>query len=233
MQIKGFQKFSLLDYPEKICAIVFTPGCTLRCPFCYNPELVANDPGLRVFAEKEILAFLAQRRGKLEGLVITGGEPTLQRDFPNFILAVKALGYLVKVDTNGTQPVMLRRLIAERLVDYIAMDIKTDLKRYPLLKPSVPLARIYQSAKLLSEEAAQQGIAYEFRTTVVPKIVDRKAIENIGKRIQGAERYALQQYRPEKTLQKDYCSRVYSDQELKSLKKIAQRYVKKVELRGI
>lgn len=231
MKIRGFQKFSLIDYPDKISAIIFTPGCTMRCPFCYNPELVWNDPKLPDFKEKEVLAFLQKRKGKLEALTITGGEPTLQPDLTRFVRAVKNLGYAVKLDTNGSNPALLRKLIEQKLLDFVAMDIKTTWKNYQQLKPKVDLGKVKESTYLLKD--SDRDLATEFRTTVVPRLIDAKVIEMIGRTLQGAKRYALQQYRPEKTLQKDFDSTVYPEEKLRAFQKIAEKYVEEVEVRGI
>ncbi|MDP2918583.1 MAG: anaerobic ribonucleoside-triphosphate reductase activating protein [bacterium] len=235
MEIRGFQKFSLLDYPGKIAAIIFTPGCTLRCPFCYNPELVNNDLALPRYAPEKILDFLKERKGKLEGLVITGGEPTMQNDLPDFLSCVKKLGYFVKLDTNGSYPAMLALLVKKRLVDYAAMDIKTAWENYPRLAPNVEIAKIKRSADFLKTVGTEHCsvFTYEFRTTVAPDFVDARIMEKIGKVICGAPLYALQQYRPQKTLQKNSGRKVYPEKVLLNLKKIAEKYAKKVEIRGL
>lgn len=231
MDIRGFQKLSLIDYPEKISAIIFTSGCTLRCPFCYNPELVSADPRLPVFSEQEVLEFLKKRKGKLEALVITGGEPTVQTDLPEFISRVKNIGYVVKVDTNGSNPEMLKKLIKKKLVDYVAMDIKTTWKRYKELEPQVSLDKIKESIYILKDLESKP--LYEFRTTVVPKLVNKQTIEMIGRTLQGARKYVLQQYRPQKTLERNFDKTVYPTNKLELFKKIVQKYVKKVEVRGV
>lgn len=231
MDIRGFQKFSLIDYPGRISAIIFTSGCTLRCPFCYNPELVLGDPRLPFFKESEILEFLKKRKGKLEALVITGGEPTLQPDLPKFISRVKKIGYAVKLDTNGSNPEMLEKLIKEKLIDYVACDLKTTWKKYKELKPGVNLDKIKESVYMLKDLEAKP--LYEFRTTVVPRLVNKRTIEMIGRTLQGAKKYVLQQYRPQKTLEKNFDKTVYPLKKLRAFQKIAQKYVKEVEIRGI
>ncbi|MFA4880569.1 MAG: anaerobic ribonucleoside-triphosphate reductase activating protein [Candidatus Doudnabacteria bacterium] len=233
MQIRGFQKFSLLDYPGKIAAIIFTSGCTLRCAFCYNPELVREDSSLPVFTETEVLKFLGKRKGKLEALVITGGEPTLQADLPRFISRVKDLGYLIKLDTNGSDPVMLKKLIQEKFVDYAAMDLKTSWQDYPKVQPAVELARIKESAAFLLRAKKPDGFHYEFRTTLFPPLVRKDNLEEMVKVIAGAEKYALQQYQPLKTLAPDPERKVYRESVIRNFQKIAEKYVKKVEIRGI
>jgi len=233
MLIRGFQKFSLLDYPGKICAIIFTSGCTLRCPFCYNSELVQEEKNLPIFSVKEILNFLKKRRKKLEGLVVTGGEPTMQADLPKFLAAVKKLNYVVKLDTNGSNPAMLAQLVKQKLVDYAAMDIKTSWENYFRLSPNVEIAKIKASVDFLKKTGAAGKFHYEFRTTVAPDFVDARIMAQIGKIIQGAPFYALQQYWPEKTLREDLTKKVYSQKELLSFKKIAEKYARKVEVRGV
>ncbi|PIU01653.1 anaerobic ribonucleoside-triphosphate reductase activating protein [bacterium (Candidatus Torokbacteria) CG09_land_8_20_14_0_10_42_11] len=233
MLIRGFQKFSLLDYPGKIAAIIFAPGCTFRCPFCYNLELVLGGANLPSFSEKKVLNFLKKRRGKLEGLVVTGGEPTMQNDLPEFLRRVKKIGYAVKLDTNGSNPTMLARLVKQKLIDYVAMDIKTDWENYSRLAPNVEIAKIKKSVNFLKKYGVMGKFRYEFRTTVAPDFVSAQIMEKIGKAIQGAPLYCLQQYRPQKTLQKDLAQKVYSEKVLLNFKKIAEKYAKKVEIRGI
>lgn len=225
------QKFSLLDYPGEVSAIVFTPGCTMRCPFCYNPELVLGDPKLPSFPEENVLNFLAKRKGKLRALVITGGEPTLQPDLPAFVCKVKALGYLVKLDTNGSSPEVLKELIKKKLLDYVAMDLKTTWSRYKKLKPRVNLDNVRESVYLLKE--TENPPLCEFRTTVVPKLVDQETITMIARTLQGARKYVLQQYRPAKTLQPDFDQKVYPEEKLRAFQRIAEKYVREVEVRGI
>ena len=131
MNIAGWQKVSLIDYPEKICSILFTQGCNFRCPYCHNPELVEPALFREPLSEKEIFAFLEKRKGKIDAVSITGGEPTIQPDLVEFILPMKDIGYLIKLDTNGSRPDVLGKLISEKLLDYIAMDVKAPLNRYP------------------------------------------------------------------------------------------------------
>lgn len=193
MRIGGYQKLTLIDYPGKIATTVFTVGCSFRCPFCHNPELVLSTqfPAPNNM-EEEFFAFLEKRRGKLEGICITGGEPTIQPDIIDFIKKIKAMGFLVKLDSNGTRPDVLRKVIREKLVDFIAMDIKNSPKKYS--KTTGTLVDI-ERIKLSVEMIMNSGIDYEFRTTVVPGFHTEKDFEEIAKWIKGAKAYYLQEFR--------------------------------------
>lgn len=198
MTLGGFQKLTLIDYPGKLATTVFTVGCSLRCPFCHNPELV-NSSQFAVHSnlEKEFFEFLKKRKGKLEGVCITGGEPLIQKDIIDFIKKIKKLGYLVKLDTNGTRPDVLRKIIKDKLADFIAMDIKSSPKKY--LKTSgikTDIERIKLSVNMIMRSV----IDYEFRTTAVPGLHAEKDFEEIAKWIQGAKAYYLQEYREIKIL---------------------------------
>ncbi len=200
MNIASFQRFTLVDYPGKIAATVFTVGCNFRCPFCHNPELVINsqfmvsDGGKR---EKDFFQFLKQRKGKLEAVCITGGEPTLQPDIIKFMKKIKKLGYLVKLDTNGTRPDVVKKVLDENIADYIAMDIKNSPIKYAdTAGVAVDLDRIKLSVELIKNSR----ISYEFRTTVVPGLHTEEDFDKIARWIKGAEKYALQEYREFKIL---------------------------------
>lgn len=199
MIIAGFQRLTLIDYPGKLATTVFTVGCSFRCPFCHNPELVRGgkwDVGYGK-QEKEFFKFLKTRKGKLDGVCITGGEPTIQPDIVEFIKKIKKLGFLVKLDTNGTRPDVLRKVISEKLVDFIAMDIKNQPKRYDTTTGTkFDIERIKLSVNLI----INSRIPYEFRTTVVPGIHTEKDFLVIAKWIKGAKRYYLQKYVENKIL---------------------------------
>ncbi len=186
-----------------------------------------------VFTEMEVLKFLGKRKGKLEALAITGGEPTLQADLPSFISRVKDLGYLIKLDTNGSDPVMLKKLVQEKFVDYAAMDLKTSWQDYSKVQPAVELARIKESAAFLLRARKPDGFHYEFRTTLFPPLVRKDNLEEMAKVIAGAEKYALQQYQPLKTLAPDPERKVYRKSVIRGFQKIAEKYVKRVEIRGV
>ncbi len=223
MRIGGFQKFSLIDYPGKICAIVFTQGCNFRCPYCHNPELVKPSLFGKTIIEEEIFSFLEKRKGKLDAVEITGGEPTLQKDLVDFIHRVKEMGYLVKLDTNGSNPEMLEIIINHGLVDYIAMDIKAPLEKYKDVTHSVISPdKIKRSIRIIMNS----NIKYEFRTTVAKSQLSREDIISIGKLIEGAKLYVLQRFIPSKTLDPNFLNeKTYSDGELESLKRKLEKFV--------
>ncbi len=223
MIIGGFQKFSLIDYPGKICAIVFTQGCNFRCPYCHNPELVKPSLFGKTILEEEIFSFLEKRKGKLDAVEITGGEPTLQKDLVDFIQRIKEMGYLVKLDTNGSNPEILEIIINHELVDYIAMDIKAPLQKYKEVTHSViSPEKIKRSIRMIMNS----DIKYEFRTTVVKSQLSREDIINIGKLIEGAELYILQKFILSKTLDPNFLNeKTYSDGELRSLKRKLEKFV--------
>lgn len=196
MKIGGLQKISLLDYPGRISAIVFTQGCNFRCPYCHNPELVDPVRYGPLLPEEEVLSFLERRRGKLEAVTVTGGEPTLQTDLEKFLRQIKKMEYLVKVDTNGSNPAMLEKLIRRRWVDYLALDIKGPLDKYrQITKANVEPAVIRRSIELVSSS----GIEHEFRTTVVRSQLDRGDLIATAKLLKRGL-YVLQPYLPVKCL---------------------------------
>jgi len=197
LPIKGIQKLSLIDYPEKLCATVFVGGCNFRCPYCYNVSLVLEPERLRTIPEKEILDFLSERRGFLDGICVGGGEPTIHEELPAFLSKVKGLKFLVKLDTNGSRPKMLRKLIDEKLVDYIAMDVKAPLRKYgETVRAEVNIENIKGSVELIKAS----GIDYEFRITVVPHLTDEEDLMEIAQMLESSKRFVIQQFRPERTL---------------------------------
>jgi len=237
MKIGGLQKFSLIDYPGKIAAIVFTQGCNFRCPYCYNPELVEPAQFRETLDEKEIFSFLEIRRGRLDGVVITGGEPTLQPDLMDFICRVRELGYCIKLDTNGSNPEVLQSLIARGILDYIAMDIKAPLtgkkgepeSRYASVTRSfVKDEDIRRSIDLI----ISSGIDHEFRTTVVRGCLQPGDYLKMGKAIKGAKKYALQKFVPAKVLDADLLNtRPPSDEDMDELRKALGRYARQIIVR--
>jgi len=191
MRIGGIQKFSLIDYPGKLCATVFTQGCNFRCAYCHNPELVEPSLYRSSIPEEKILTFLETRRGKLDAVTVTGGEPTIQRDLDRFLAQIKEAGFLIKLDTNGSQPDILKGLIKNRLVDYIAMDIKGPLVKYrQIVFTSLDTSLIKKSIRVISGS----GINHEFRTTVVRSQLDLRDLLSIARLIRKAPLYALQTY---------------------------------------
>jgi len=222
MIIGGFQRFSLIDYPGRICAIVFTQGCNFRCPYCHNPELV-DTAGLPAVTQEEVMSFLEARRGKLEAVTITGGEPLVQPDIGNFLSSVKSLGYLVKLDTNGSFPSRMEEILQANTVDYIAMDVKAPLDKYDqVVRRSIDKARILSSIKLIMDS----GLGYEFRTTVVKPLLEGDDFIKMGKMIQGARLYVLQRFVPSKLLDDQLLNAdTYSDDELNAIRHQMDGYV--------
>jgi len=199
MQIGGLQKITLIDYPGRIAATVFLIGCDFKCPWCYSSELVLPEKIKKQprISQKEFFKFLKERKELLEGATICGGEPSINKDLPQFCKKIKKAGYLVKLDTNGSNPKMLKKLIDEKLIDYVAMDIKLPREKYQkILGRKIKIEDIEKSVKILKEGK----VDYEFRTTVVPTILTKEDILKIAKWISGAKRYYLQNFRPEKTI---------------------------------
>ena len=190
MNISGIQKLTLLDYPGKCACTVFLAGCNLRCPFCHNASLVVGQAPTAM-EEAEFFAFLKKRKGLLDGVCVTGGEPTLRKDLPDFIRRIKELGYLVKLDTNGSNPAMLRQLLEEGLLDYVAMDIKNCPERYAETCGGIEiLPQVQESLAILKEN----NVEYELRTTLCRPFHDESALEAIGKWLTGTQNYYLQNF---------------------------------------
>ena len=229
MRIGGLQKVTLLDYPGKVACTVFLPGCNLRCPFCHNPALVLPDRATGGLSTEELLAFLETRRGKLDGVCVTGGEPTLYEDLPALLRQIRALGFAVKLDTNGTNPDMLEALAQEGLLDYAAMDIKNSPDRYAETCGGVDLlGPVKRSAALLMAGA----VDYEFRTTVVRQFHDSASFRAIGPWISGARRYFLQAFIDRDTVLRPGLS-AWSREEMEGFAALVRPWVPAVELRGI
>lgn len=198
MKIAGFEKNSFVDYPGKIAAVVFTPGCNFDCYYCHNRHLLGPLEEEQLMDPEEILAFLEKRKGLLDAVVVTGGEPTLQEGLEEFITAAKSLGFLVKLDTNGTNPRILEKLLQKGLLDYVAMDIKAPLCKYEeICQGGFALREVKASIEILQ---SQDKTLYEFRTTFVPELSAGDILAIAGM-IKGARLYVLQQYRfPERTI---------------------------------
>ena len=229
MHIYGIQKMTLLDYPEHVAATVFLNGCDFRCPYCHNFELV-DGTARPLMEEEEFFSFLEKRKGILDGIAISGGEPCLHRELPDFIRRIRAMGFLVKLDTNGYHPEMLSNLIEEHLVDYVAMDIKNSFTKYGTTVgvPNLDTEPVGKSIDILMNS----DIDYEFRTTVVKEFHELSDFEEIGEMIKGAKKYFLQQYTcrdsvPVKTLNPP------SEEELKQYLVVLAKNVPNARLRGI
>lgn len=228
MKISGLQKLTLLDFPTKVAAIIFTQGCNFRCPYCQNSGLIPME-GDYLIDEEEVLGYLQKRKGIIDGLVISGGEPTVQKDLIEFIKKVKDLGFLVKLDTNGSNPKVLKELLDNKLIDYVAMDIKytlDDYKKVAGLKPLI--SNLEESIKLIKKS----NIEHEFRTTIIKNIHDIDTILNICDYIGKDENYYVQNFEQsefvvDKTLES------FSNDELKLIKETINKKYPNVKVRGI
>lgn len=230
MQINGFNKSTLLDYPKHLAATIFVGGCNMRCPFCHNASLVTNAAAQPVIPVEEVLAYLNKRKNILEGVCISGGEPTLYPDLKELIINIKNLGYKVKLDTNGTNPEMLKDLAEKNLIDYIAMDIKNSKEHYGLT-----VGIMDYEAGLIEESVSyllSGAIDYEFRTTLVQQLHNEQDIIAIGNWIKGAKAYYLQSFKDSgDILNPGLCS--HSKDTLLYYVKLLTPYVRNVSLRGI
>ncbi len=246
MKIGGLEKLSLIDYPGELSAVVFTIGCTFQCPFCYNPMLVLSgldrsgntlpqgkgtDKDHTLLNEDGLFLFLESRKNKLDAVVITGGEPTLHPDLPDFIRRIRDLGYKIKLDTNGTNPEMLKKLLADKLIDYLAMDLKAAPEDYHRATGTkFDFNKIKESVKLIMSS----GLPYEFRTTCVPGFVTEGSFAKMGELIRGADKWFLQNFKSDTALI-DMNLRGqpgFSAKEMEKFAAIGREYVKKCEGRG-
>lgn len=227
MKIGGLQKLSLLDYPGHLSAIIWIAGCNLRCPYCYNTDVVLGNVPL--IPQEHIFEFLEQRKDKLEAVCVTGGEPTIQPDLLGFISRIKKMGYLIKLDTNGTRPDVLREIIDRNMVDYLAMDVKTTFDRYHIMG-EVHTDDIRESIELIKSS----GIEHEFRTTLVPGVVSPEEVLELLKSISPLKRYVLQDYesRPPHLASETEGLTAYIEDELGEIMDSLGRYRMEVELRG-
>lgn len=228
MKIGGFHKFSLIDYEGKISAIIFTQGCNFRCPFCHNPELVIPELFANTISFDEIQKFLEKRKGIIDAVEFTGGEPLLQDDIAEKIMQIKEMGFLIKLDTNGSLPEILSGLT--ELVDYIAMDIKAPLEDYSeIAKATIDKTKLFESIEIIKNKAKD----YEFRTTLIKGYHNEERIQKMALTINGAKRYFLQKPHFSRSIvDPDFkLTGDFSDSELKRFKEIAAKYVKETEIR--
>ncbi len=232
MELKGWARTSLIDYPDHIATVLFTGGCNFRCPMCHNADLVLRPAEMKTLPEKEVWDFLARREGMVNGVVITGGEPTLQPDLAPFLRRLKDADLDVKLDTNGYLPDVLEILLNKRLLDYVAMDVKAPPEKYSLLTglTELDVTRIEQSVTVLKES----NVPYEFRTTVAPGLLDEDDVAGIARWIAGADQYALQQFQPVNTIDPALeQASPYPAETLKAMAERASRWVPRVIVRGI
>lgn len=232
MVVGGVQKNSMIDYPEKISCVIFLSGCNFDCPYCHNPDLVNGCAERSVdLAEADILQFLEERRNFLDGVVISGGEPTLQPDLADLCRKIKQMGYPVKLDTNGSRPQVLEKLLENDLIDYVAMDVKTDPGNYsPFIQKKHHPDRIIASIRMIMES----GLPYEFKTTCIKPLVDTGIIEGIARLIEGARLWALQECRETQVLHPEFfqshdCR--LGENELLQFQAIGAKYVEKCIVR--
>lgn len=232
MHIGGLLKNTMIDYPGKLSCGIFLSGCNFDCPYCHNPDLAKGCSGSDAeTSPRNVFRFIETRKGFLDGVVISGGEPTLQEDLFDLCRRIKKMGYAVKLDTNGSRPQVIKRLLTEGLIDYIAMDLKTDPILYATyIKTDCNMAAILSSIEIIMTSA----VAYEFRTTCVKPIVTAQIVENICRFIKGARLYALQRFHKSEMLRPEFFKDTnyeYGDEELRQLKAIAEPYVEQCIIR--
>jgi pyruvate formate lyase activating enzyme len=236
MKIGGLQKLTLIDFPGRLAATVFLMGCNFRCPFCYSSEIVLPEKIKKqpLLTEKDFFKFLKERKGLLEGLVVCGGEPTINKELPSFIKKIKKLEYLVKLDTNGSNSKMLKELIDKKLIDYVAMDIKAPREKY---EKAIGGSRHYSSNIMENIEGSinilkESGIDFEFRTTLVPGLLGKKDILEIVRWIKPSPKYFLQNFRAQKTIDSEFEKlRPYSYEYLSEIKKAISPFFDICEVR--
>lgn len=221
--IGGVQKLSLVDYPGHVAAALFLAGCNMRCGYCHNPELVLPERLAPSIPVGEVMIFLKSRVGRLDGVVISGGEPTIHDELPELCRMIKRLGFDVKLDTNGTRPEMVRAMIDEGLIDFVAMDVKGPLEKYvEIAARPIDLEAIVDNVRLMIDS----GIGHEFRTTIVREQLEVSDFEKIGELVKGAKRFALQHFRTGTTISPQFAGfHTFSDEEFAAAKKIMERYV--------
>ena len=234
MKIHGINGLTLLDYPGKMACTIFTGHCNFRCPFCHNATLVLNPDSQPLISEEAVFELLAKREGRLEGVAITGGEPTLNKDLPEFCAKIKEKGLLVKLDTNGYNPDMVKELISQKLVDCIAMDIKAAPENYAAATglANFNMSPIFESVDLIMESGAKGLIDYEFRTTVVRELHSDKDFADIADWLAGEKRYFLQEFRDSGDLVSDGCSACGAE-EMNRFLSIVRKTIPDAAIRGM
>lgn len=231
MKIGGLQKLTLIDYPQKVACTVFLSGCNFRCPWCYSGELVLPEkikdyPEIK---EEDFFYFLSQRKNKINGVVVCGGEPTINPEIDNFLEKIKKEGFLVKLDTNGSNPEVLERLINKNLLDYIAMDVKAPLQKY---EEVVGAKFDSQKIKKSIEIIIKSGVDYEFRSTLISDLHTNEDVVIMGEMVKGAKKYFLQSFRPEKTIDESFLlKKPFFKEEMEEFKEKVSPFVEKCEIR--
>lgn len=229
MEFVSINKLTLLDYPEKVACVLYTPTCNFACPYCHNWETLIKENLPPLDFENDIISFLKKRIGILDGVVVSGGEPTLMKELPEKIKTIKELGYLVKLDTNGSNPKMLKELIENNLIDYVAMDIKHSFNKYYdiIVNRNIDLKDLEESINILKENK----VDYEFRITLIEEYHDKESIYEIGKLLEGSKRLFLQQYKLSDGVS-DKSLHVVKEETVNEYQKILEEYIEEVELRG-
>ncbi len=234
MEIRGFQETSFLDWDGKVCAVVYAPNCNFRCPFCHNAGLIEDPKQFDLISIEKIESYLKEHKDFIDGICLTGGEPCLheKNGLFEFIIRVKGQGFRVKLDTNGAFPDVIQRAIADNLVDYIAMDLKgpLDVRYNKLSGIKTDINNIMKSIRIVMTS----GLPYEFRTTVVPTLLNEKDIEDLAKSIAGAQKFALQQFVPKETLDPSLVKvKPYERDQLEKMVEISKKHIKNTILRGV
>jgi pyruvate formate lyase activating enzyme len=235
MEIKGFIGVSLVDWDGKVSSVIFLPGCNLRCPFCYNTKLVLNPKEMPTIPFEEIQNYLKKHEGWIDGVVITGGEPTIQEDLPILCEEISKMNLAVKVDTNGTNPSMIRNLLKKGLINYVAMDVKAPLTEDAYSKASgVNTATLLKSIDETIGTLLESGVEYEFRTTLVPTMHGASDIEKVCEKIKGCRKYALQNFKVDvETIDSNFQNlKPFSNAEVENLFKTAKNLIPNTVLRG-
>lgn len=234
IEIKGFLRSSLIDWDGKIVSTLFVPGCNFRCPFCQNVDLILTPEKLETIKISDIIDYLGQKKGWLDGICLTGGEPCIYDDLSGFFRKIHGSGMLVKLDTNGSSPEMLEQLISQKLVDYVAMDVKAPLEMIPYGRSSgIDCAKVLEEVKKSVKILLNSGIDYEFRTTVVPTLHSEEDVRTIASFIRGARKYALQNFSNQETLDPRFRDIVpYPEEVLRRMQEAAAPYVEQVVVRS-
>jgi pyruvate formate lyase activating enzyme len=229
LPIVGIERLSLSDYPGKICANLIIPGCNFRCPYCFEEELIFDFIPMPKISEDKVIAFLHPRLGFLDGVCLTGGEPTVHAELPAFLERLKSIGSLVKLDTNGSHPRRLAHILGRKLVDYVAMDVKFPLNKYQeRIRYNITPGELLDSIQLIR----RSGVDYEFRTTVVPGLVDERDLLEIANTLRGSKRYVLQGFKPGSTLAKECAAtEPYSVEAMRHFRDLVAPYVGEAKLR--